>query len=72
VATSRVDAPGEGPQKLTLTLKKGVRNLLAKKGHLQVRINVGFGALESSAQFALTQKVVHKKKKAKGDKPDVR
>jgi hypothetical protein len=53
VATAKVEAKGEGPQSLTLTLKKGIRRLLAKKGHLQVRIDVSFGGQERTAQFSL-------------------
>jgi hypothetical protein len=62
VATTNLTAPGEGTQRLTLTLKKGVRNLLAKQGHLQMRIYVNQGEQEATAQLALTQKVAHAKK----------
>jgi hypothetical protein len=53
VATARVEATAEGTQSLTLKLKKGVQQLLAAKGRLQVRIVASFGAQQASRQLAL-------------------
>jgi hypothetical protein len=68
VATVKATAPGEGPQRLTVTLKQGVRNILAKKESLTVRINVSFGEQEASTQVGLKQKAASKKAKPKAHK----
>jgi hypothetical protein len=62
VATTKATATAPGPLRLTITLKRGIRNLLAKKGSLQLRINVTLGELESSTQLGLKQKVPKKAK----------
>jgi hypothetical protein len=61
VATGLAEAAGEGPQSVTLTLKQGVRRILATKGRLQVRIDASFGAQQATAQLALKQPVAKPK-----------
>jgi hypothetical protein len=68
VATNRVEAKGEGLQRLTVTLKQGVRRLLTKKKSLQMRIDVRFGDQERTAQFTLQQKAAGTKAKSKPPK----
>jgi WD40 repeat protein len=53
VATAQATAAGEGTQSVELKLKKGVQQLLAAKGRLQVRIVASFGAQQASRQLAL-------------------
>lgn len=53
VATARVEAKGEGRQRLTLKLTKRARRVLAKKGRLAVRINVRFGGQQRTAKLIL-------------------
>jgi hypothetical protein len=69
IASARVNAPGAGPQRLTLKLKQGVRNILARKGRLQIRIRVGFGQQETTIEFSLkTKSKTAKRGNKQGDK----
>jgi hypothetical protein len=68
VANARVEASSEGPQSATLTLKQGVRQILTKKGRLEVRIDASFGAQQATAQLTLKKPVAKKKAKPKAHK----